>query len=345
MSGAGGFGHTQPVRRPAGCRPTCCGPAASRGSVVFTVRASRVAMLLGAGVMALVLLASSAPGALVIGVVLAALPVGPVVAAFLWLDRYEPEPLRLLAAAFGWGAVVATASRPGAAGAGRRRGADAPSRGRRRSSRRSPRRRPRGCSCCSCCGASARDRRRPRRDRLRRPRRGRASRSPRTSSTSAPPTWAATASAPAGSGRRSACSSSAASSARSRTRCSPSSSGSGSGTPSPARTPARCARTGGRLRPRRSRARGAGTARRSSAGGSYFVLTYFFAMVPAFLLVVGFAVWARRREATMLTRALGRRRHPRLPRPGRGAVAGAPARHAAPPVATPGRSAARSPSR
>jgi len=40
-------------------------------------------------------------------------------------------------------------------------------------------------------------------------------------------------------------------------------------------------------------------------GGRYFVLTYLFAMVPAFLLVVGFAVWARRREAAMLTRALG----------------------------------------
>jgi RsiW-degrading membrane proteinase PrsW (M82 family) len=79
------------------------------GSVVFTVLLA-LAMLGGAGVMALVLLASSAPGALVIGVVLAALPVGPVIAAFLWLDRYEPEPLRLLGAAFGWGAVVATAA-------------------------------------------------------------------------------------------------------------------------------------------------------------------------------------------------------------------------------------------
>jgi hypothetical protein len=43
----------------------------------------------------------------------------------------------------------------------------------------------------------------------------------------------------------------------------------------------------------------------SLAGGSYFVLTYLFAMVPAFLVVVAFAVWARNREASMLTRALG----------------------------------------
>lgn len=68
-----------------------------------------VAMLLGAAIMALVLLGSDAPNALVIGVVLAALPVGPLVASFLWLDRYEPEPLGLLGFAFGWGALVATA--------------------------------------------------------------------------------------------------------------------------------------------------------------------------------------------------------------------------------------------
>jgi protease PrsW len=56
-----------------------------------------------------VLLRSGAPGALAVGVVLAALPVGPVVATYLWLDRYEPEPVRLLALAFAWGALAATA--------------------------------------------------------------------------------------------------------------------------------------------------------------------------------------------------------------------------------------------
>jgi RsiW-degrading membrane proteinase PrsW (M82 family) len=77
--------------------------------VLFTVLMA-VAMFLGACVMALVLLASNAPGALVVGVLLAALPVGPVIAAFLWLDRYEPEPRRLVLMAFGWGALVATAA-------------------------------------------------------------------------------------------------------------------------------------------------------------------------------------------------------------------------------------------
>jgi protease PrsW len=79
-----------------------------RGNTVFTVLVT-VAMLIGAGVMCLVLLLSDAPDALVIGVLLAALPVGPVIASFLWLDRYEPEPVPLLVTAFGWGALVATA--------------------------------------------------------------------------------------------------------------------------------------------------------------------------------------------------------------------------------------------
>jgi len=79
-----------------------------RGSIAFTVCLS-VAMLIGAAIMALVMVGSGAPNALVIGVVLAALPVGPLVASFMWLDRYEPEPLGLLVFALGWGALVATA--------------------------------------------------------------------------------------------------------------------------------------------------------------------------------------------------------------------------------------------
>ena len=42
------------------------------------------------------------------GTALAAIPVFPVVAAFLWLDRYEAEPASLLAFAFAWGAGVAS---------------------------------------------------------------------------------------------------------------------------------------------------------------------------------------------------------------------------------------------
>ena len=80
-----------------------------RENVLFTVIVA-VALFLGACVMALVLLAAGAPSAIVVGVVLASLPLGPLVACYLWLDRYEPEPIRLLALAFGWGALVATAA-------------------------------------------------------------------------------------------------------------------------------------------------------------------------------------------------------------------------------------------
>ena len=49
--------------------------------------------------------------ALLIGVVAAILPVPVLVACFLWLDRYEPEPLRYLIFCFAWGAFVSTAAR------------------------------------------------------------------------------------------------------------------------------------------------------------------------------------------------------------------------------------------
>lgn len=54
------------------------------------------------------LLLSVGPTAYVVGIVAALLPVAPLVAAYLWLDRYEPEPAGLLLFAFGWGAAVAT---------------------------------------------------------------------------------------------------------------------------------------------------------------------------------------------------------------------------------------------
>jgi RsiW-degrading membrane proteinase PrsW (M82 family) len=44
----------------------------------------------------------------VVGTICALLPVGPVVAVFLWMDRWEPEPPRLLLIAFLWGACFAT---------------------------------------------------------------------------------------------------------------------------------------------------------------------------------------------------------------------------------------------
>lgn len=78
-------------------------------NVVLTVLLGAT-MLLGAAVMALVLAASGAPDAIAVGVVLAAIPVGPVIGCYLWLDRYEPEPRSLLLLGLGWGAFVATSA-------------------------------------------------------------------------------------------------------------------------------------------------------------------------------------------------------------------------------------------
>ncbi|WP_214367733.1 PrsW family intramembrane metalloprotease [Pseudonocardia sp. H11422] len=49
-------------------------------------------------------------GPVVVGALCALLPVAPVVAAFLWIDRWEPEPPRLLFIAFLWGACFAALS-------------------------------------------------------------------------------------------------------------------------------------------------------------------------------------------------------------------------------------------
>lgn len=81
----------------------------TRGSsVVFTVVVT-VLVALGALLILAVLALSGAPRTLLVATVLAALPVGPLVACYLWLDRYEPEPRTLLAAGLLWGCFVATA--------------------------------------------------------------------------------------------------------------------------------------------------------------------------------------------------------------------------------------------
>ncbi|MFW6776125.1 PrsW family intramembrane metalloprotease [Nocardioides sp. CPCC 205120] len=82
-------------------------PTRHRDNVAFTVV---VWSLVGLGALAvLALLAlSGAPDTLLLATVLAAVPVGPVVAVYLWLDRYEPEPRNLLVAGLLWGAFVAT---------------------------------------------------------------------------------------------------------------------------------------------------------------------------------------------------------------------------------------------
>jgi hypothetical protein len=88
-----------------------------RSNIALTV-AIGATMLIGAGMMALVLFASGAPEAVAIGVVLAAIPFGPVIGCYLWLDRYEPEPRSLLLLGLGWGTLPSRA-RVGATNAAR----------------------------------------------------------------------------------------------------------------------------------------------------------------------------------------------------------------------------------
>ncbi len=80
-----------------------------RSSAAFTIIVT-VVMLLCAAIMGVVLLLSGAPTALVVGLVLAALPLAPLISVYMWLDRYEPEPRSLLVLGLGWGAFVATSA-------------------------------------------------------------------------------------------------------------------------------------------------------------------------------------------------------------------------------------------
>jgi len=65
-------------------------------------------VLAGCG-LALIALSTARVGlvAELVGIVAALVPVGSIVAALLWIDRWEPEPARMLWLAFGWGASVA----------------------------------------------------------------------------------------------------------------------------------------------------------------------------------------------------------------------------------------------
>ncbi len=75
----------------------------------FLGRVALIVVLAGSGLLTLLAITqeTGSLGALT-GGVLAAIPVFPVIATLLWLDRYEAEPPALLALAFGWGAGVAT---------------------------------------------------------------------------------------------------------------------------------------------------------------------------------------------------------------------------------------------
>lgn len=99
------------ARRGEGAPPLPVPPVTTRRSSIgaVLVRLLVVLLLVACGLLTLLIVfTDTGPTGLVVGAVLAMLPVFPVVAAYLWLDRYEAEPARLLAFAFAWGAFVAT---------------------------------------------------------------------------------------------------------------------------------------------------------------------------------------------------------------------------------------------
>ncbi len=83
--------------------PTTPAPSAKRRGVLLPV-AGLVALSLCALITIGIVEQSIGPVGVLVGTLCAMLPVVPVVATFLWVDRWEPEPPRLLLAAFAWGA-------------------------------------------------------------------------------------------------------------------------------------------------------------------------------------------------------------------------------------------------
>jgi RsiW-degrading membrane proteinase PrsW (M82 family) len=82
-------------------------PAPRNENVVFTAVVSSIAAVAAVPI-ALVIGLSGAGTTLVLAALFALVPVGPLVACYLWLDRYEPEPRSLLVTGLAWGAFVAT---------------------------------------------------------------------------------------------------------------------------------------------------------------------------------------------------------------------------------------------
>lgn len=97
-----GFGSAVP--KPTNAEPTNA-PGSGRAALLRTVL--RLVALILPVLVALGLIGAVIGGtAMLVGTMAAALPVLPVVAAFLWVDRWEPEPWQLLLAAFLWGAGI-----------------------------------------------------------------------------------------------------------------------------------------------------------------------------------------------------------------------------------------------
>ncbi|HEX6717498.1 MAG TPA: PrsW family intramembrane metalloprotease [Pyrinomonadaceae bacterium] len=82
-------------------------PRISAIRLVLAIVAGLIAMFLGLLVLLLIGI-ETGPVALLLGLITATIPVPIYIALVLWIDRYEAEPLWMLATAFFWGALIAT---------------------------------------------------------------------------------------------------------------------------------------------------------------------------------------------------------------------------------------------
>lgn len=82
-------------------------PQVSGIKIALSVFAILVALFLGLLVL-IVIGIETGPVALMLGLITATLPVPLYIILVLWIDRYEAEPLWMLATAFFWGALIAT---------------------------------------------------------------------------------------------------------------------------------------------------------------------------------------------------------------------------------------------
>src|ERR1044072_2989319 len=82
-------------------------PQISAIRLVLAILAGLIALFLGLLVLLLIGI-ETGPIALLLGLLAATIPVPIYVALVLWIDRYEAEPLWMLATAFFWGALIAT---------------------------------------------------------------------------------------------------------------------------------------------------------------------------------------------------------------------------------------------
>jgi protease PrsW len=82
-------------------------PQISAIRLVLAITAGLIALLLGLLVL-LVIGIETGPVAFMLGLLTATIPVPLYIVLVLWIDRYEAEPLWMLATAFFWGALIAT---------------------------------------------------------------------------------------------------------------------------------------------------------------------------------------------------------------------------------------------